>query len=284
MAPRAYWTGYLKLLLVAFPIRMYPAVSSSERIALHQLHKTCKRRIRYQKVCPEHGVLEKEDIVKGYEIAKGRFVVLDDDVLESVQLETTKTIDLAEFVDEDSLDPIYLDSPYYLAPDGPIADEPFRVIREALRRAKKVGIGRLVIAGKEHIVAIRGRDKGLLLTTLRYAAEVRSADSYFDDIKEGKLDDDHLKLAEQLIENKSDDFDPSEYTDRYQAALREAIRARMEGEEPVEAPEPKTTKVVNFMDALKRSLAEASGAEKKTPARKRAARAAQKPARQRKRA
>jgi len=265
MAPRASWTGYLRLSLVTIPVRLYNAISSTNKVSLNQLHKGCNLRLRQQMVCPEHGKVEKEDIVKGYEFEKDRYVVVDDSDLEKIRLETTKTIELMQFVDANELDPIYFNTPYYVAPDGPVAEEGFRILREAMRQANKVAIGRLVISSKEQVVALKVQDRGLVLNTLHYTEEIRNTGSYFEEIKNGNVDSGQLSLAEQLVNSYTAAFDPSKFTDRYQNSLLEVIKGKIAGSEPVVAQRAEVGKVINLMDALKQSLAQ-SVAQKKPPA------------------
>jgi DNA end-binding protein Ku len=184
MKPRCTWTGYLKLSLVTVPVRVYTAISTTEKISFNQLHKNCHQRIRQKLVCPVHGEVTREDIVKGYEYAADQFVLVNETDLEAVRLETTSTIDLVQFIRADELDPMFLDSPYYVGPDGPVAEEGFGVLREALRRAKRIAIGRVVLSGKEKLVALKPQDKGLVFFTLRYATEVRTATAYFEDLRQ----------------------------------------------------------------------------------------------------
>ncbi|MBV8414692.1 MAG: Ku protein, partial [Verrucomicrobia bacterium] len=158
MALRASWSGYLKLSLVTIPIRMYNAIGSSSRVSLNQLHKNCRHRVRQQLVCPEHGKLERDDIVRGYEYEKDKYIVIDESDLEKIKLETTKTIDLTQFVEAGEVDPMFFDKPYYVAPDGPMAEDAFRVVREAMRKSNKMGIGRVVMSGREHVIALRVQD------------------------------------------------------------------------------------------------------------------------------
>jgi DNA end-binding protein Ku len=265
MAPRASWTGYLRLSLVTIPVRLYNAVSSTNKISLNQLHKNCNVRLRQQMVCPEHGKVEKEDIVKGYEFEKDRYVVIDQTDLEKIRLETTKTIDLTQFVDAAEVDPIYFDTPYYVAPDGPVAEEGFRILREALRQANKVAIGQVVMSNREHIVAIQPRDKGFILNTLRYAEELRSSASYFEEIKGGEVEKNQLALAHQLVNSLAGSFEPSKLRDRYQESLLEVIKNKVAGSEPVVSRKVEMGKVVNLMDALKQSLAQTTS-QKRPPA------------------
>jgi len=265
MAPRASWTGYLRLSLVTIPVRLYNAVSSTSKVSLNQLHKDCNVRLRQQMVCPEHGKVEKEDIVKGYEFEKDRYVVVDEADLQKIKLETTKTIDLIQFVDATEVDSIYFDTPYYVAPDGPVAEEGFRILREAMRLANKIAIGQVVISNREHMVAIQPQDKGLVLNTLHYAEEVRSAASYFEEIKTAEVQKPQLDLAQQLVNSLAGSFAPAKFKDRYQDALLEVIKAKVAGSEPVIAQKAEMGKVINLMDALKQSLAQ-SISQKKPPA------------------
>jgi len=265
MAPRASWTGYLRLSLVTIPVRLYNAVSSTSKVSLNQLHKDCNVRLRQQMVCQEHGKVEKEDIVKGYEFEKDRYVVVDEADLQKIRLETTKTIDLIQFVDATEVDSIYFDTPYYVAPDGPVAEEGFRILREAMRLATKIAIGQVVISNREHMVAIQPQDKGLVLNTLHYAEEVRNAASYFEDIKTAEVQKPQLDLAQQLVNSLAGSFEPAKFKDRYQDALLEVIKAKVAGSEPVIAQKAEMGKVINLMDALKQSLAQ-SISQKKPPA------------------
>jgi len=265
MAPRASWTGFLRLSLVTIPVRLYNVISSTSKVSLNQLHKNCHLRLRQQMVCPEHGKVEKEDIAKGYEFEKDRYIVIDDADLEKIKLETTKTVELIQFVDSNELDPIYLNTPYYVAPDGPVAEEGFRILREAMHQAHKVAIGRVVISSKEQVVALRVQDKGLVLNTLHYAEEIRSSASYFEDIKNGNIDKNQLALAQQLVNSFTVPFDAAKFSDRYQNSLLEIIKAKIEGSEPIVAQRAEVGKVINLMDALKQSLAQ-SVAKKKPPA------------------
>jgi DNA end-binding protein Ku len=249
--------------LVSLPVRLYNAVSSSSRVSFNQLHSKTHRRLKQQLIEPELGPVDRTDIVKGYEYEKEKYVIVDEADFEKVRLETTRFVDIMQFIDADELDPMYLDNPYYVAPDGPVAEDAFRVIREAMKAKNRVGIGRVVMNGREHIVAIRPQDKGFVMTTLRYASEVRGSETYFEEIREAEVNKAQLQLAEQLIEGMTDKFDPSQFNDRYQDALLEIIKAKIEGAEPIVAPEIETGTVINLMDALKQSLA---AAPKKPPA------------------
>jgi DNA end-binding protein Ku len=265
MAPRASWTGFLRVSLVTIPVRLYDAITSTSRVSLNQLHKNCNLRLRQQMACPEHGKVEKSEIVKGYQFEKDKYVVIEDSDLKRIKLETTKTIDLIQFVDSDQLDPIYLDTPYYMAPDGPVAEEGFRIVREAMRQANKVGIGQVVMMNREEVVAVRIRDKGLTLNTLYYPDQVRDPQSYFEEIKNGTVDKNQLALAEQLVNSLAVPFNPEKFRDRYQDSLLEIIKAKIEGTEPVITQKVEKGKVINLMDALKQSLAR-NEVKKKPPA------------------
>ena len=256
MALRASWSGYLKLSLVTIPVRMYNAISSTSRVSLSQLHKNCQHRVRQQLVCPEHGKLEREDIVKGYEYEKDKYVVIDESDIQKIKLETNKTIDLIQFVKADEIDPMFYDKSYYMTPDGPMAEDAFRVVREAMRKANKMAIGRVVMLGKEHLIALRVQDKGFTLSTLHYASEIRQAAPYFEEIRNGEVDKDQLALATQLVENNTAAFDPGQFTDRYEEALLEVIKAKIAGSEPVVVQQVEAGKIIDLMSALKQSLAQ----------------------------
>jgi DNA end-binding protein Ku len=269
MAPRASWKGYLKLSLVSCPVRLYTATTSSGRVAFNMLHKDTHNRVQMKPHDPDRGEVERADLVKGYEYEKGRYVVLTDEDFDTVRIESTDTIGIERFVDANEIDPLYLDSPYYMAPDGAVAEETFRVIREAMHKEKKAALSRVVLSGRERLVLMTVRDKGFVVTTLRNAREVRDWRLYFEDIRDGgAIDDDMLALATQLIEQRSGAFDPAEFTDRYEDALLELIKAKAAGETPVEAKEPERGKVINLMDALKRSLEE-SGRKPPAPSKAR---------------
>ena len=267
MAPRASWKGYLKLSLVSCPVRLYTATSSSERIAFNMLHKDTRNRVQMKPVDPELGQVERSDLVKGYQYEKNQYVILDADDFDKVKIESTETITIEAFVDIGEIDEIYHASPYYLTPDGAMAEETFVVIRQAMAKSKKAAIARIVLSGRERIVAITIRDRGMLLTTLRNPKEVRGYTAYFETIPADGADKEMLKLAQSLIEQKAGAFEPEAYKDRYEEALMEVIRAKIAGEEPVVAAAPERGKVINLMDALKKSLegAETAGQKQKPP-------------------
>lgn len=257
MAPRASWKGYLKLSLVSCPVRLYPASSSSERITFNQLHKDTHNRINMKPVDPELGLVERSDLVKGYEYEDKQYVIIDETDLESVRIESNHTMNIEAFVDEDEVDQIYLDAPYYMAPDGAMAEETFAVLREAMRKSGKVAIARLVLSSRERVVTIGARENGMFVCTLRNPNEVRGTSEYFGTIPKGEPDAEMLELAEKLIEQKETHFDPKNYEDRYEAALMQMIREKLKGHNPIIAAAPERGNVINLMDALKASLGQA---------------------------
>src|SRR5438552_6299262 len=259
MAPRAYWKGYLKLSLVSCPIALFPSTSEREKISFHQINKNTGHRIKYRKVDAESGdEVESADIIKGYEVGKGEYIELDPEELEAVAIESKRIIDIDEFVPKDEIDVLYLNSPYYIAPDGEVGQQAFAVIREAIRKEGMVAIGKVVFTSREHIIALEARGKGLLGVTLRYPYEVRNEAEYFDDIPNEKIPKDMLELASHIVETKAGHFDPSKFDDRYEDALKDLLKKKQEGK-PIERPERgEPTNVVNLMEALRRSV-EASG-------------------------
>ncbi len=262
MAPRASWKGHLRLSLVSCAVKMYPATSSSDRISFNQLHKDTHNRINMKPVDPELGLVERSDLVKGYEYEPKQYVIIDEADLEAVRIESNHTISIEAFVDEDEIDVLYQDAPYYLAPDGAMAEETFIVLREALRRSGKVAIGRLVLSSRERIVTIGARENGMFITTLRNPNEVRATTEYFGNIPKGNPDAEMLELAEKLIEQKVTQFDPKAYEDRYEVALMAMIKEKLKGHKPIVAAAPERGNVINLMDALKASLGEAKPAAK----------------------
>ena len=260
MAPRASWKGYIKLSLVSCPVRLYPAVSANEKIRFNQLHKETHNRINMKPVDPELGLVERSDLVRGYEYEDKQYIIIEDEDLEAVKIESNHTLNIEAFVDASEIDVIYQDSPYYLAPDGKMAEETFAVLRDAMAAENKVAIARLVMASRERVVTIGAREKGMFVTTLRDPREVRSTAAYFDEIPDVKTDPEMLQLAEKLIEQKVTHFDPKLYEDRYESALMEMIKEKLKGHKPIIAAAPERGNVINLMDALKASLGEAKPA------------------------
>lgn len=258
MAPRASWKGYLKLSLVSCPVRLYPATSASERISFNQLHKKTHNRINMKPVDPELGLVERSDLVKGYEYEDKQYIIIDDTDLDAVRIESNHTMNIEAFVDEGEVDVIYQDAPYYLAPDGAMAEETFAVLREAMRKSGKLAIARLVLSSRERVVTIGARENGMFVCTLRNPNEVRGTAEYFGNIPAGKPDPEMLQLAEALIKQKETTFDPKNYEDRYEIALMAMIREKLKGHKPIIAAAPERGNVINLMDALKASLSQSA--------------------------
>jgi len=267
MAPRPAWKGYLKLSLVSCAVAMYTATSTSSRIRLHVINRETGNRIRNQAIDAETGdVVENESKVKGYEVDDGRYVLLEEDELDEVALESTHTIDIESFVERSEVDEIYLDESFYLVPNDEVAYEAFAVIREAMKKKDMVGLGRVVTHRRERLMMLRPRGRGIVATALRYKPEVRNEDSYFKEIAATRVPNDMLQLAEHILEQKKGHFDPEEFEDRYEDALKKLIKAKQAGKEPPAAPTPKPSNVINLMDALRRSAKGEAGNEKKAGA------------------
>jgi DNA end-binding protein Ku len=272
MAPRAFWTGHLRLSLVNIPVRLYPATTSERAIAFHQIHQPSGKRIRYQKVAPGVGPVENEEITKGYEYEKGKYVLVDQKEIDDLKLESKQTIELVRFVDEDAIDIRYFETPYYLMPDGDMADEAYVIVQKALKDTGKIGVGQFILRGRGNIVAIRPFGKGLMLEVLRHANEIRAAEPLFKEIAEVKVDKEALDLAKELIKRKTGKFEPEQFKDDYSEAVWELINAKLEDRAPEIVTEmPGTAKVINIMDALKKSVQQGKGAASGKTAAKRGA-------------
>jgi DNA end-binding protein Ku len=254
MAPRAYWTGNIKISLVTFGVRLYNAVSEAEKVRLNQVHKGCNQRIKMPTTCPIHGQVERSEIAKAYEFEKDKYIVIDQEELEKIKIRSEKTIELQKFVPMDSVEEVYFDSTYYVAPDGPVSEEPFRVFRLALEQTGTAGIGKLTIAGRERPILLRPGGKGLSLNTLHTASEVRDAAPYFEEIKSEAANKDYMQLATSLIKGKLGEFDPAEFHDSYQDALVELIKSKIAGKAPVIIQEEELPQTFNFAEALRQSL------------------------------
>ncbi|WP_375206674.1 non-homologous end joining protein Ku [Hyphococcus sp.] len=258
MAARAYWKGHLRLSLVSIGIELYSAATSSRRLALHQIHKPSGKRIRYQKTAPGVGPVDKDEIVKGFEVGKDEYVILEPDELDEIKLESKHTIDLVQFVDQCEIDPRYFEKPYYVVPeDSDVAEEGFAVIRDALREAGKTGLGQMAVRGRDSIVAIRPCGEGLLLETLRYAEEIRESDAIFEDIPEVDPDEEMLDLALELIERKSAPFEADAFKSQYSSAMRELIEQKRKKGKVTAASDEEIAdgdNVIDLMDALKKSV------------------------------
>jgi DNA end-binding protein Ku len=265
MAPRAYWKGYLRLSLVSCPIQLFPASSEREKVRFHQINKSTGNRIRYQKIDADTGdEVAADDIVKGFEVSKGEYIELDKDELDAVEIESSRMIDIDQFVPKKEIDELFLANPYYVVPDGDVGVQAFAVIREAIKKEGMVALGKIVFTNREHIIALEPRGKGLMGLTLRYPYEVRDEKDYFDDIPDETVPKDMLELATHIVHSKAGHFKPDAFDDKYESALRELIKRKQHGEK-IERPKAKeSAKVIDLMDALRRS---AKG-EKDAPARR----------------
>lgn len=280
MAPRPNWKGFLKLSLVSCAVALYPATSTSQRIRFNIINRATGNRIRNQIVDAETGEpVEPEERVKGYEIEKGRYVLVEEEELDNVALASTHTIDIDEFVPMSEVDRIYLDESYYIVPQDDVAQDAFAVIREAMRKEDLAGLARVVVQRRERLLLLRPRGKGLLATTLRYKNEVRNEKDYFDDIPDTKVPADMLKLATHILDTKKAKFDPAKFEDRYENALVDLLKAKRAGKALPAAEEARPSNVINLMDALRRS----AQAERRAPAGERRGPATRRKTSQRKR-
>ena len=270
---RPYWSGQIRISLVSFGVQMFPATEAKSEIHFHQLNRKTGERIRHQNVSGDDDPLEKEDIVKGYEYSKGEFVMIEPEDIENLRIPSRQTLDVAQFVEKDTVDPTFFEKPYFVAPENSSQGEAFAVVRKALQTTGKVGLGKIAFGGREHLVAISApeddKQLGMMAYTMRYAEELRSPEEYFGEIKKVAIDDDQLALAKQLIQKKSAAFDPGQFKDEYEAALRAMIDAKVKHlPMPKDAPAAKSAKVVNLMDALRKSVqgdAKAGAAPEKKP-------------------
>ncbi len=282
MAARPYWKGQIRLALVSIPVEVYSATKSGATIAFNQIHEPTGQRIKYEKVVPGVGPVDVDEIVKGFQYAKDQYVLLDEEEIEGVKLESKKTLELTQFVEAQDIDEIYFEKPYYVVPADELAEEAFIVLREALRRTGKVGLGQLAMRGREYVVSIKACGRGLVMETLRYADEVNKAASYFRDIADSDPDDEVLDLATTLIDKKTGKFDASDFHDRYVEALKELIERKKKGktlnlDEEKDEKAPSGSNVVDLMAALKKSIGDGGGkakssTTKKAPAKKAPAR------------
>ena len=262
MAPRANWKGFLRLSLVTCPVALYPATSDSEKISFNQINKNTGHRIRYVRVDAETGEeVANEDIIKGYEVDKDTYLEVTKDELENIALESTRTIEIDEFVKREDIDPRYLIRPYYLRPDGKVGHDAFAVIRETISNMNMVAIGRVVLTTREHIIALEPLGKGLVATLLRYPYEVRNEAEYFDEIEDVKLTKDMLDLARHIVNSKASDFDPDKFEDNYETALIDLINKKRNGQAITPRARPAAGNVVNLMDALRASIGQEQGSK-----------------------
>ena len=271
-ASRPIWKGHLRLSLVSIPVELYSATKTSAKIAFHQIHEPTGKRIRYEKTVSGVGPVDKDEILKGYEYQKGKYVLLTDKDLDSVKLETRKTFDLAQFVGACEIEPIYFDKPYFVVPQDELAEEAYRVVRDALKKSQKIGLGQLAMRGKEYLAALKPCGRGMILETLHYEQEIRKADPFFSNISTHAVSKDLLSVAEELIDRKTGPFDASEFRNHYTQALRELVDKKVKGKgktaEPEEEEEerPSGDNVIDLMAALKKSL-ESKGQSSPSPSR-----------------
>jgi DNA end-binding protein Ku len=256
---RPFWSGQVQISLVSFGIKLFPATEAKSEIHFHQLSRKSGERIKHQKVTGDEGPVENSDIVKGYEYRKGEYVTIEPDEIEHLRIPSRHTLEVAQFVDEDELDPEFFEKPYFVVPENDVQAEAFAVVRKALQTTKKVGLGKIAFGGREHLVAIAAPadDKlaGMMAYTMRYVEELRNAADYFGEIKKVSVDEDQLSLAKELIKRKSGKFVPEKFKDEYEAALRELVEAKVKHAPiPREEPAPKSAKVINLMDALRKSV------------------------------
>jgi DNA end-binding protein Ku len=256
--PRPYWSGQIQISLVSFGIKLFPATEAKSEIRFHQLSRKSGERIKHQKVSDEEGPVENSDIVKGYEYRKGEYVKVEPEEIEHLRIPSRHTLELTQFVDVDELDPEFFEKPYFVVPENEVHAEAFAVVRKALQTTKKLGLGKIAFGGREHLVAVSAPDpklSGMMAYTMRYAEELRDPAKYFSDIKKVAVDEDQLSLAKDLIKRKTAKFVPEKFKDEYEAALREMIKAKVKHVPiPREEPASKSAKVINLMDALRKSV------------------------------
>jgi len=268
MAPRAYWKGYLRLSLVSCPIALFPATSEREKIRFHQINKGTGNRIKYKKVDADTGrEVEQDDIVKGYEATKGHYIELEPEELEAAAIESTRTIDIEQFVPRKEIDELYLGNPYYIVPDGEVGQQAFAVIREAIKEKGMVALARVVFTSREHVIAIEPRGKGMMGITLRYPYEVRDEKDYFGDLPDERVTKEMLDLAEHIVKTKQGHFKPDKFEDRYEEALKSILKKKARGQKIEKVEQEKPSNVINLMDALRKSVKGESSSARRKPAR-----------------
>jgi DNA end-binding protein Ku len=274
MAPRAYWKGFLRLSLVTCPIALYPATSDREKIKFHQINRKTGNRIRYVKVDAETGKeLDNDQIVRGYELSKGKFVEVESEELEAVALESKHTIEIDAFAPREEIDELYLENPYYIVPTDDSGAQAFAVVREIIEKKDLVALGRVVFTSREHVIALEARGKGIMGVTLRFPYEVRDEKDYFEDIPTERVTKEMLDLASHIVETKMGHFDPKTLEDRYENALKDLLRKKQKGEKISAPQQPETSNVINLMDALRRSARGDSTSTHRTQARHKKSRA-----------
>jgi len=272
MAPRPTWQGHLRLSLVTCPVALYTGVSRTSDISFHLLNPKTNNRIRMIPTDPEAGPVQRSDLVKGYEYEKDQYVIMSDEDLQSVKIESNRVLDIERFVDKDEIDRLYWNDPFYLVPDGKMAAEAFTVIREAMDRSGRLALGRVVMHTRERLMALEPRGNGILAFSLRSHDEVRKPETYFDEIPDVKPDAAMIEIAEKIIDQMSGDFEPKEFRDRYEDALRDLIQAKLKGKAPkVTAKEPEDTDVKDLMAMLRKSLGQSGQPARRKPAARKAA-------------
>ena len=273
MAPRANWKGFLRLSLVTCPVALFPATSDSEKISFNQINRNTGHRIKYMKVDADTGEeVSSEDIMKGYKVDTDTWIEITRDELDAIALESTRTIEIDQFVPKSEIDELYLVRPYYIVPDGKVGHDAYAVIRETIRSLDKVALARVVLTSREHVIALEARDNGLMGMLLRYPYEVRDASEYFDDIQDVKITKDMLDLAKHIVQQKSGHFEPEKFEDHYEAALTDLINRKRSGESIKPASKPVSgDNVISLMDALRRSVSGKSAAAEKPAAAAKAA-------------
>jgi DNA end-binding protein Ku len=256
---RPFWSGQIQISLVSFGVKLFPATEAKSEIRFHQLSRKTGERIKHQKVSGDDGPVEKSDVVKGYEYRKGEYISIEPEEIENLRIPSRHNLVVSQFVDSDELDPSFFEKPYFVVPEDDVQAEAFAVVRKALQTTKKVALGKIAFGGREHLVAISppldDKLSGMMAYTMRYAEELRDPASYFADIKKVTVDEDQLSLAKELIKRKAAKFSPEKFTDEYEAALREMVKAKIEHAPiPQDEPAPKSAKVINLMDALRKSV------------------------------
>jgi DNA end-binding protein Ku len=257
--PRPFWSGQIQISLVSFGIKLFPAIEAKSEIRFHELSRKTGERIRHQKISEDEGPVDSSDIVKGYEYRKGEYVTIEPDEVEHLRIPSRHTLEVTQFVDLEEIDPEFFEKPYFVVPENDVQAEAFAVVRKALQTTKKAGLGKIAFGGREHLVAVSAPsdDKllGMMAYTMRYAEEVRDPAKYFGEIKKASVDEDQLSLAKELIKRKASRFVPEKFKDEYEAALRELVDAKVKHAPiPREEPARKTAKVINLMDALRKSV------------------------------
>jgi DNA end-binding protein Ku len=257
--PRPFWSGQVQISLVSFGIKLFPATEAKSEIHFHQLSRKSGERIKHQKVSGDEEPVEKSDVVKGYEYRKGKYVTIEPEEIEHLRIPSRHTLEVSQFVDVDEVDPQFFEKPYFVVPENEVQAEAFAVVRKALLTTKKIGLGKIAFGGREHLVALSAPDDdklaGMMAYTMRYGEELRDPADYFGDIKKVAVDEDQLSLAKELIKRKSGKFNPDKFKDEYEGALRELVEAKVKHAPiPRDEPAPKSAKVINLMDALRKSV------------------------------